>query len=427
MLLTEARKQREILVAEAEVIFALTKSEDRDFTEGEQGRFDRLMAGVNLLDKQHPKASQAEVEVEVVPEEPKREVPPIQPHTGGLSRTSGRKAWRTADGRIIKTYGRNDNLFTGQELPDGIRGEDLSFGRAIMASVIGDWRNAPAERAVIQASGSTNLNTSGAYGIGNPLSALWIDLARANSVLNKAGATVVPMEASTLGICRVTADGSAQNKIENVAFTDSGPTFDLATLTARTIGCYATASRELFEDMQNPEILEQTLASALAHAWDAQCLAGDGSAEILGVAYSTGVNTVTTVGEPVWDDLLMALMECEIDNCYGSNAYICSPACAYDLLAQRTGDGTNSAANYLIAPQKIGALLALTTTACPDAIAIVGDFSQAILGVRQNIMIEKTSEGGDTFKKHQIGLKITMRGDLVLARPTAFCVLSGIT
>ncbi|MCH8851725.1 MAG: phage major capsid protein [Planctomycetes bacterium] len=296
--------------------------------------------------------------------------------------------------------------------------EPLSLGRAVRAMIVGDWSGAEAEQRVL----STTSNPSAGFLIPDPLAARVIDLARNQSVLVRAGAQTVAMSASTLDIARVTADATMEVKSENAAFTDRDVAFDRVTLVAYTIGTTVTMSRELAADAPNAtSIIEQTIAAKLAERLDFYGLQGTGSQQPTGLLNMTGVNT-TSVGTLSYTDLLTALKECEIDN-YPPSSVVLSPT-SWDALRKLL---INAEANhYAVAPPAVATLTPFSTGNMTDTDGIVGDFSKLIIGLRQSPLVEVTTTGGDTFKQHQVQVKITWRGDFAADSPLAFCTLTDI-
>jgi len=337
--------------------------------------------------------------------------------------------WADQDGRIHLALGPQHSLLDyakGLHFPAGTTRQDLrgSFGRMLRAKVTGTWKGAEFEREIM-ASGSTTDNTNAGYLVPNPVASWVIDLARAKSVLISAGVRVVPMDSSTLDIARVSDDPTVQVKGENDAFEDASTLFDLISLSTYTIGVYATFSRELIADAPNaPDIIEETFVKALASKFDYYGLAGSGSQEPLGIIGHAGAaNTITSVGSPGWTDWLNAMkMLYAFNETPVSTIY--SPATWYSLQSLLIN---SEAEHYATAPKPVADLQHLVTTHCPDANSVTGDFSQMLMGLRQDISVEVSTEAGDTFKKHQVAVKATLRGNFNRTRANAFITMTGIS
>ena len=301
--------------------------------------------------------------------------------------TVGSGGWIDSRGKKVNVLSNTQKLADRYEhlLPDGLRLSDLSAGRYLRAMSLGNWDGAGAEFQICAAAGSTTSNPNAAYLVPNPLSALVVDLARSRSVVFQAGAEVLEMDSSDLTVAKLTGDPTASIKGENVAFSESEPTFSAATLVAKTLGIYYLFSKELWMDAPNiGDIIQNTLTKALGTELDRQIISGSASQELVGIDLYAGTNSIGSVGSPEWDDILNAIKMNMLDNQYGMTAAIYSPQCWYDLQAQKTGDGTNSAKNYLLPTAPVAQLRHLVTTSMPDGNAIVGDFRQCwlVLGRR---------------------------------------------
>ena len=315
-------------------------------------------------------------------------------------------------------------LSPSQRMPVRSGKPRLHLGRALVGAITGRW--APESEAERLAMGG-NTNIGGGVLVNDELSADIIDLARAQAVLFRAGAKTIPMTSDTLKIAKIAADPVLQNKGENVAFSGTQVTFGAIGMMANTIGNYVVVSRELVEDAPNAaDLIQQTLAKALAVALDVLGLTGSGSATLEGLTTRSDIGNTGSVGTLAWSHLQTAVTGIRKAN-LEPNAYVCSPTTQNRLASLTTGDGTNAAKMWLPPPANVAQLEQLTTTSCPDGTIVCGDFTKAIFGIRQEAMIEVTKEGINTFQSHQLGIKITWRGDFNLTLPLAFYSLTGIS
>ena len=69
----------------------------------------------------------------------------------------------------------------------------------------------------------------------------------------------------------------------------------------------------------------------------------------------------------------------------------------------------------------------LITTNCLITDIVVGDFSQLVIGIKQDAKIEVSGTAGTAFEKNQIRVRITVRLDIHLLRGDHFNKLTGIT
>eukprot|EP00913_Durusdinium_trenchii_P028474 g26702.t1 len=300
----------------------------------------------------------------------------------------------------------------------------LSIGRLVCALAANDKRRAPAE---FKAAMSESANVGGGFMVNEELSSQIIDIARAQSRFVQAGAMTVPMASETLRIARVSADPAMQVKAENSAFTESSITFDAINFTAYLVGCYVVASRELFADAPNAaDLVEQTLGNALGAEIDRLCIRGDGDQEPVGALNTSGIGSTSSVSAIAWEDLHTGAVSIRALN-YEPNGYIVHPTIAGDLDILATGDGSSSAKNWLGAPPSLDGVTRHQTTNITTADILIGDFTKAFIGMRQEAQVEVSTTAESFFSKHQVGVKITLRFDCNLAQAGAFHALNGIT
>ncbi|MGH8597202.1 MAG: phage major capsid protein, partial [Gammaproteobacteria bacterium] len=277
---------------------------------------------------------------------------------------------------------------------------------------------------------SEAVTTSGGYLVPEQMGSEVIDKARNNSAVMRAGARTVPMESDVLTFARIAADASFALKGENAAFTESAPTIDAITFTAKTFGCVVRASRELAEDAPNfGGMITDSLAAALAVELDRLSLVGSGSATFDGLQAISGVNAVTAVGTPATYAKWMTGIQ-NILNANGKpNAVILCPRDAVKL-----GGLLDTTNQPMQTPPLYRDLLQLVTTSLPvtegaganESSSYIGDFTQLWWGVRDSIRVEVSTEEGDSFQNHQVAIKCWFRGAFNCAHANHFTRLSGI-
>lgn len=311
------------------------------------------------------------------------------------------------------------------DLPDaeinGVHVSDLSFGRLVKAIATGDWTHAPHEKLAM----SESVNTAGGYLVPDQMSRQIIDLARAKSVLIGLGMQVVTMTSETLRMARLITDPTFAVTSENATIASSDAAFDALTFTAHKIACRVPISRELAADAPNvPQAVEDAIAGGLAAELDRQCLAGNGSGEMLGVLNNSGITTTdASVGAISYTDLLDALEDVR-DNNGEPNAYVTTAAIRTFINKLLINSESE---HYAIAPPEVAALERAWTSNMSAQNLLVGDYSQLILGLRQSPTIEITTEGHESFEKHQLQIKCVWRGDCNVAHADQFALLGGIT
>ncbi|WP_252257509.1 phage major capsid protein [Erythrobacter aurantius] len=423
--LIELERQRLDLIEEARAALrAIDNNTDAKRAKELEARHDAAMRAIdaNALD-----IDQAKLEAET--EEHRAAA---RPEMGGTAAAgvdgpgaflSGRRAdWVDARGNPVRVLSRADQFsqrsYTGPSVGD------------LIAAKISGPRNEAEERAL-----SASTNSAGGFTVPEPLAQDFIDLMRRNSSAISAGAITVPMESETLAIARATGDPSVAWRAENAAVSETDPTYDRVTFTAKTLAGGVKMSRELAADSLNiGALVQQQLAAKMALELDRAAIWGDGSgASPTGVTNTSGINTVSmgTNGAAIadYDKLLDAIYELTLDDVPGPYAGIMHPRT--QLAIQKLKDSQN---NPLTQPEWIRNTPPFVTTAAPidetegtadNASSIVfGNFSHLMIGLRQSVEIRIFDQ---TYAATgQLYVQAWMRADVQLSQPKAFSVLTGV-
>jgi HK97 family phage major capsid protein len=318
------------------------------------------------------------------------------------------------------------------------RKEQLDIGKFVRGLATGNWDNAAAERRAM----SEGTSTAGGVMVPAPIANLLIDLSRAASVTLAAGVQTVPMDSSTLKFARVTADPTVSWLDELAPASVSAPSFDGVTLTAKRVTAVVQASNELIQDAPNAsQVISHLLSAALASAIDGAVLSGTGtSGQPTGIKNASGVQSISMGANGAaptgFSQIVQALGmigNANVDLSQASMIWNPTTFAAYEGLE----DANN---NARIAPASVRNLRKFMTTALPNnevqgsantaSSLIVGDFSAALLGVRQQISIAVSNSGydgaGETFLKNAVLIRVTARVDVGVKRANHFVVVKGI-
>lgn len=337
------------------------------------------------------------------------------------------KQYRNSQGGVVPVLGRNDMLsdllaFSGAR-------EEFGIGEYIAAMVSGT--NNPAIRNAL----SEGTDSAGGYTVPKHLMAQLFDRMRAKTVVVKAGAVTIPLDTQQTTIARLASDPVAGWRAENALVTESDPTFEGVQFVARSLAVLVKVSRELLDDSLNiNQALANAFAGSMAVEVDRVSLFGSGTApEPRGIANTPNVNSVSmgTNGAQLtsYGKFLDALYENEVDNAAPPTAAIMHPR------TWRTVQGfVDSTGQPLQLPPALTELPQMVTTTVPvnqvqgsasNASSIIfGDFSQLVLGLRQELRIEVLRE---RFAENmQYGFLAHLRMDVAVAHPESFCKLIGI-
>lgn len=307
---------------------------------------------------------------------------------------------------------------------------ELHFGRFMRGLATGEWAGAEAEMRAM----SEGVLGAGGYTVPTILSSRLIELARKRARVMQAGATTVPMTTQTVNIARMTGDPSAAFRAENSQITASDASFDQITLKAKTLAALTVCSRELLEDSVNAEdALETAFAEQAALVVDLAALRGSGvDPEPRGVRNTTGV-TIESMGTngaalTSWDRIIDTSFALP-DNNLEPNALIYSPRTARTLakLVDSTGQPMamppvlNNLQHY-VTNQIPNDLTQGTSTNASEL--FVGGWPELLIGLRTRFSVRVLTERYAEFG--QVAFLSWWRGDVAVARPKAFAVLTGI-
>lgn len=307
---------------------------------------------------------------------------------------------------------------------------ELSLRKYLRGMVTGEWQDADNER---RAMAEGQLATGG-YMLPAPLSARIIDLARNQTRVIQAGATVIPMANKTLDVPVWQDDPTAAWRNEGQEILPSDATLNRVRLDAKSLAGLTKVTRELLEDAPGIENeLRRAFAAQFALTVDHAALYGSGvDPEPRGVYNASGVEHLTPWGAnggiPTNYDFLIDAVGALEDVNETPNAQILSPRTGRTL-----GKLKDSTDQPLRVPSALDNVRRLTTNQVPTdrtlgtgvdtSDVFTADWSYLYLGLRTSLQIQVLSER--YAETGHIGLLCWWRGDIQVARPSAFNVTEG--
>lgn len=349
-------------------------------------------------------------------------------------------------GRGTKDSSAMTELRYGRPLPTGMGFADLydekrtleDTGRYLEALIRNDYATVAEMRATL----TTGAATKGAEFVNPELAAPLLDMARANTVLVKAGAQVVPLRGNTTKFPRHDGDLvlAARDEAGAVAATDV--TLGSVTLTPRSYMAMAKVSREMLADssVNVPEYLSAVAADAVAVMIDSTGLYGSGVAPIVkGVKNMTAL-TVTHAGADgaaltSYDPIIDLVARVKAKN-YGVSAILSRPNVVANLGKLRIDQGGGAGTGvYLPKPEYLQGIPWLETSSIPTNLVVggsganctdlfAGDFSQLLIGVREDLNVKVYHElyAGTG----EIGVQFSVRWDIQPIRIAAIECLDAV-
>ncbi|UKA57514.1 phage major capsid protein [Arthrobacter sp. FW306-2-2C-D06B] len=419
-------KKAEIKAA-AGALLARAETENRQLTDAEEAEFQRFMEDGESVERQLDRAAKFNEDARKLSE-----------HLSGTGTGTG-----GAEARAVKFINRNtgapalrsNQLFGEHELVVAHRERGRLGEEAAMATYGG---------SIVEMVRS--LSTTGASAV---VPTVWasqiIDVARANAAVMKAGATILPMDASTVQVGRLTGDVTAAFRAEGSAINASDPTFDNVTLTAKSLNALVVGSVEWFDDAPNADgLVINSIGKAIGLMIDKVALYG---------GITTGAGSVNLPTPPNPRGVLAALNANRPANVIGAAATNGTTPTSYDELIDLdyTVENLNEHPTGLILPSRLAQKYAKfkdttnqpmrkpddlsdlpfyvsnqvqsgmtqgTSTTAADA--FVGDWTELLIGQRLGLQIQVLTER--YAELGQIGIVATWRGDIQPARTSAFAV-----
>lgn len=351
---------------------------------------------------------------------------------GGGSSDPGRLVFEDAEGRKHKAYAPDEKL------SEDTFGVDVSPGKILRAKILGSHEGL--NEAEIKAAGE-GIGSLGGWLVPETVSARIIDLARNLAVCQKAGAWTMPMPTPEMRLVKISADPTAYWVAEHGEVSESDWTIEPLNLKAMTVAVLVRASLELLEDAKNSgEAISNSMAKALSLELDRVALLGSGSSEPRGIDLCSGISTISMGANGAaltnYDELSNAIEDVADHNGIAT-AIIMAPRSyfAYDRLKAAT---TN---NRLEMPQSVQEIkdsgklfhtnqVGITDTqgtATTASKVFVGDFKNILYGIRKNLEVEFTKQGGtNTFAKCEALIRCRMRLDVAVLRENHFTRIIGI-
>jgi len=344
--------------------------------------------------------------------------------TAGPQFTGGTSGWVNAATREpVKLYAPDEQIAA-----DRGGQSEVTIGALLDGLIFG------AKTREIKAALEEGTDSAGGYSV--PLIVLpqFIDRLRSKTQFINAGARVMLLDGKTR-IVRTDTDPTAAWRAESAAITEGQPSFSAVDLLPKSLAVLVKVSREVLQDSVNiQDALEASLIGAMSGELDRAAFFGAGTAtEPKGLFNITGINSVsmgTNGAAPTnYDNLLDCVYELEVDNAADPTAAVWHPRTARTF--RKLKDTTNQP---LEAPEPVRSLPKLSTTSVPItqtqgtstdcSTVLMGDFSQAILGMREGLNITILKERfADTG---QLAFVAHIRADVAFAHPESFVKLIGV-
>ena len=330
--------------------------------------------------------------------------------------------------------------------------ENISFSKYIRGGLFGIWKSADHEKRIFQkyegesvakALGSTNQTRGGLF-VPDEVSSVLIPRLEAEAVVRSMGCPVTRV--AGFRAFKYPVQGTAPTitwGTESATLTaDDNINFDPGTIESHKMTCLVYTSRELAgdADIDIESVVQGDIVKQIALAEDQVVLRGLGGTQPLGLLYQPRVNSTDLSGEIDQDDITNAVYQVTKANGV-VNGWISDPALAWKLSKLKDAEG-----RYIYPQNGVignvgqgitnlgGAPLKTTTTAgvgsypgSNETYLVGGDWGKYMLIDGTAMRVEVTTEGGDSWTKDQLGLRVVKYFGGGPLQPATFVVVKGIT
>ena len=220
---------------------------------------------------------------------------------------------------------------------------------------------------------------------------------------------------------------------ENQAVPESNLDMDSITLSPKHAGGVTELSRQLIQQ-SSPDVeqlVRDDFAYMLAKAIDSALIKGGGANEPKGVMSTAGIQTAN-LATLSWANVSAMIGKLEAVNAnVASSAWLVAPAAAGAL--RTTLKSASAGANYLLQDGRLGELPVYVTNQVPTVgtapaknVAILGDWSQVMLGIWSEIDILVNPFAETPYKKGNVLVRAMSTVDIGVRHPEAFVVASDL-
>lgn len=215
--------------------------------------------------------------------------------------------------------------------------------------------------------------------------------------------------------------------------------WDLSQQTAPVvkIAVIGRVSDEAFDDMPSMEGYVNTrLRYMVEIEEDDQLLNGNGGGDMTGIINTGSVQTQAKSSDTAPDAIRKAITKVQSTGFFAPDGIVVHPNDWEQLCLLKDTAGQYLAGGPFYGPygngefmnfMKFWGLRVVVTTACPEGTAVVGAWSIGATVLRKKgLTIDTTNSDGDDFKYNRIAIRAEQRSGLVVWRPKAFCLVTGI-
>jgi HK97 family phage major capsid protein len=411
MNLTAVREQRAAKVAEMRALLAAAEGASRNLTADEQAAFDKLKGDVVELEAQEARAQflvDAERRMVGTPANGDRPFADLQARVNVIDVLRAGMEGRSLDGAAAEFHKETERR----------------TGRKAQGFFI--------PMAAIETRVSTTSSASDIVPTDHRPDQ-YISPLRNALLARRLGVRVLSGLTGNISIPKYGTGLSVGWVAENAALTPSDMSFDSVTLAPKHAGGLTELSRQLLQQ-SSPDVeqlVRDDLAAMIAQAIDSALINGGGANEPTGVIASVGTTggvQAGTLSTLSWATVLAMIEQAELYNASVSS-WLTHPEVATKL---RGTLKTSGLPGYLMEGGRMAERPVYVTNQVPaastsDGTIILGDWSQAMLGIWSEIDILVNPFESTAYTKGNVMVRAMSTVDVALRHPEAFIVADDVT
>jgi HK97 family phage major capsid protein len=234
----------------------------------------------------------------------------------------------------------------------------------------------------------------------------------------------LPVNQNAGTVPKVSSNVSVNWGSENTTIGAQEPAFGEVAYTINRMDALATLSRELVEDA-SPDVVQvvaQLFQEAIAAERDKVIAIGSGTGKPQGIYSASGITNVSITSLTYAN---MVTLKESLDQRYHGDPslrWVCNQAVKAAIMKVVDSTGRPIFVNDATTnwePRVLGVPLSIEPN-CPNNFLFIGALRYYYWFTRSQMVLEKSTEAGDAFSKHQVILKITERCDgRVVLPPTS--------
>jgi HK97 family phage major capsid protein len=217
---------------------------------------------------------------------------------------------------------------------------------------------------------------------------------------------------------------------------ESALALEVVSTTVKTIAHWMPITKRAASDApQVRTLVDNFLRYGLDEELEDQILNGAGTGENFTGILNSSPETVGSSGTDI-DAIVDAIRKVRVTGRRRPTAVVMHPNDWFStsFLLAKSGDGTNSAANYLLGDPRasvdqlnqIWGLRVVITEAMTENTALVGDFRQAVLWRREGVTLTVSDSHSDFFIRNLLAILAEMRAAFGVLDPQAFCTVTSV-